>query len=136
MSARGQGPNEYFAGAVAERRRQRGKDLVSALVSAEESEDRLSQREIVITCDLLLIAGNLTTTDLIGNGVLALLSHPDQLAKLRARPELVSNAVQEILRYDPPAVQTTRVALKSLEIGGTQVQAGEVMTVSLRAARP
>jgi cytochrome P450 len=134
LAAARQGLDDYFARAVDERRRQRSNDLVSALVSAEESDDRLSQREIVITCDLLLIAGNLTTTDLIGNGVLALLSHPDQLAKLRARPELVSNAVEEILRYDPPVVQTTRVALESREIGGTQVHAGEVMTVSLLAA--
>src|SRR5205814_68782 len=80
-------------------------DLVSALVSAEESENRLTQREIVITCDLLLVAGNLTTTDLIGNGIRALLSYPDQLAKLRAHPELASNAVEEILRYDPPVLQ-------------------------------
>jgi cytochrome P450 len=100
LAAARQGLDDYFARAVDERRRQRGNDLVSALVSAEESEDRLSQREIVITCDLLL-AGNLTTTDLIGNGILALLSHPDQLAKFRARPELVPNAVEEILRYDP-----------------------------------
>jgi cytochrome P450 len=134
LAAARQGLDDYFARAVDERRRRHGTDLVSALVSAEESEDRLSQREIVITCDLLLVAGNLTTTDLIGNGVLALLSHPDQLAKFRARPELVPNAVEEMLRYDPPVVQTTRVALEALEVGGTEVQAGEVMTVSLLAA--
>jgi cytochrome P450 len=64
LAAPRQSLDDYFARAVDERRRQRGKDLVSALVSAEESEDRLSQREIVITCDLLLIADNLTTTDL------------------------------------------------------------------------
>jgi hypothetical protein len=88
-----QGLDNYFTRAVDERRHRRGTDLVSALVSAEGSEDRLTQREIVITCDLLLVAGNLTTTDLIGNAVLALLSHPDQLAKLRAHSELVPNAV-------------------------------------------
>ena len=134
LAAARQGLDDYFARAVDERRRQRGNDLGSALVSAEQSEDRLSQREIVITCDLLLIAGDLTTTDLIGNAILALLSHPDQLAKFRARPELVPNAVEEILRYDPPVVQTTRVALEALEMGGTQVQEGDVMTVSLLAA--
>ena len=133
LAAARQGLDNYFMRAVDERRHRSVTDLVSALVSAEESEDRLSQREIVITCDLLLIAGNLTITDLIGNGILGLLSHPDQLAKFRARPELVPNAVEEILRYDPPVVQTTRVALEALEIGGTEVQAGEVMTVSLLA---
>jgi cytochrome P450 len=87
-----------------------------------------------LSCNLLLVAGNLTTTDLIGNGVLALLSYPDQLAKLRAHPELAPHAVEEMLRYDPPVAQTSRVALDSLEIGGTEVQVGEVMTVSILAA--
>jgi cytochrome P450 len=116
------------------RRRRRGTDLISALVSAEEAGNRLTQREIVITCNLLLVAGNLTTTDLIGNGVLALLNHPDQLAKLRALPELVPNAVEEILRYDPPVASARRIALEPLEIAGIEVQAGEVMAASLLAA--
>jgi len=125
---------DYFARAIDERRGRRGSDLVSALVSVYEAGDRLTEREIVITCDLLLIAGNLTTTDLIGNGVLALLRHPDQLAKLRARPELVPNAIEEILRCDPPVVQTGRLAVEPLEVGGSEVRAGEVMTASLVAA--
>jgi hypothetical protein len=129
-----QGLVDYFTRAVDERHRLRGTDLISALVAAAESEDRLTQREIVITCDLLLVAGNLTTTDLIGNGVLALVSYPDQLAKLRCNPALAANAVEEVLRYDPPVVQTSRVALDALEIDGTQVHAGEVMTLSLLAA--
>ena len=116
------------------RRRQSGTDLISALVAAEEAGGRLTQREIVITCDLLLIACDLTTTDLIGNGVLALLNHPDQLAKLRAHLELVPNAVEEMLRYDPPVPVRARVAVGPVEIGGMQVQAGEVMTASLLAA--
>jgi hypothetical protein len=94
----------------------------------------LSAQEIVITCNLLLVAGNLTTTDLIGNGVLALLRNPDQLAKLCAHPELVPNAVEEMLRYDPPAVQVGRFALEPLEIGGKEVHAGQAMTCSLLAA--
>ncbi len=129
-----QGLDDYFAHAVEDRRHRRGTDLVSALVSAEEAGDRLTEREIVVTCNLLLVAGNLTTTDLIGNGVLALLSYPDQLVTLRAHPELVPHAVEEMLRFDPPVAQTSRVALDPLEIGGKEVQAGEVMTVSLLAA--
>jgi cytochrome P450 len=89
LAAAQQDLNDYFGRAIGPRRRQRGTDLISALVSAEEAGNRLTQREIVITCNLLLVAGNLTTTDLIGNGTLALLNHPDQLAKLRALPELV-----------------------------------------------
>jgi len=84
----GQALNDYFARAIDARRGHPGDDLISLLVAAEEAGDRLSEREILITCNLLLIAGNLTTTDLIGNGVLALLRNPDQLAKLRAHPEL------------------------------------------------
>jgi len=118
LAAARQGLDDHFARAIVERRGRRDTDLISALVSAEESEDRLTQREIVITCDLLLIAGNLTTTDLIANGVLALLKHPDQLAKLHAQSELVPNAVEEMLRYDPPVVQTGRLALEPFEIGG------------------
>ena len=134
LAAARQGLDDYFVHAVEERRHRRGTDIVSALVSAEESGDRLTQREIVVTCNLLLVAGNLTTTDLIGNGVLALLSYPDQLVKLRAHPELISHAVEEMLRYDPPVAQTSRVVLDPLEIGGTEVKLGEVMTVSLLAA--
>jgi cytochrome P450 len=134
LAAARQDLDDYFAGAADSRRGRRGTDLISALVEAEELEDRLTQREIVITCNLLLIAGNLTTTDLIGNGVLALLSRPDQLAKLRARPELVSNAIEEILRYDPPVMQAGRLAVEPREIAGIEVQAGEVMTASLLAA--
>ena len=134
LRAAGQGLNDYFARAIDARRGRRGDDLISMLVAAEEAGDRLSAREIVITCNLLLVAGNLTTTDLIGNGVLALLRHPDQLAKLCAHPELIPNAVEEMLRYDPPVVQSRRIALEPLEIAGKKVQAGQAMNCSLLAA--
>jgi hypothetical protein len=94
----------------------------------------IRSRDIVSTCNLLLVAGNLTTTDLIGNGVFALLQHPDQLAKLCAHPELVTNAVEEMLRYDPPVAQVGRFALEPLEIGGSELEAGQAMTCSLLAA--
>jgi cytochrome P450 len=126
--------NDYFARAIDARRGCRGEDLISLLVAAEEAGDRLSAREIAITCNLLLIAGNLTTTDLIGNGVLALLRHPDQLANLCAHPELVPDAVEETLRYDPPVVRVARFALEPLQIGGREVRAGQTMTCSLLAA--
>jgi cytochrome P450 len=124
----------YFVQAADARRQKRGNDLISALVWAEESGTSLSESEIAITCNLLLVAGNLTTTDLIGNGVLALLSHPEQLAKFRAEPDLAPKVVEEILRYDPPVAQSGRIALEPYTIGGTEVQAGECMTVSLLAA--
>jgi hypothetical protein len=134
LRAAGQGLNDYFARAIDARRGRCGGDLISMLVAAEEAGDRLSAREIVVTCNLLLIAGNLTTTDLIGNSVLALLRHPDQLAKLSVHPELMPNAVEEMLRYDPPVVQTRRIALEPREIAGRKVRAGQEMICSLLAA--
>jgi cytochrome P450 len=134
MRAAGQALSDYFARAIDARRGRYGADLISQLVAVEEAGDRLTAREIVITCNLLLVAGNLTTTDLIGNGVLALLRHPDQLAKLCAHPELMPNAVEEMLRYDPPVVQVARFALEPREIAGRKVHAGQTMTCSLLAA--
>ena len=124
----------YFKGAVDARRGKRGDDLVSAMVAAEEAGDRLSEREIIITCNLLLAAGNVTTTDLIGNGVLALLRNPEQLAKLRADPGLARNAVEEMLRFDPPVAQTGRITTAPREIGGVALGKGESVTASLLAA--
>jgi cytochrome P450 len=134
LDAAGKELNDYFARAIDARRGRRSDDLISLLVAAEEAGDRLSAREIVITCNLLLIAGNLTTTDLIGNAVLALLRHPDQLTNLCTHPELVPQAVEEMLRYDPPVVQVARFALEPLEIGGREVRAGQTLTCSLLAA--
>ena len=125
---------DYFQQVVDARRKKRGTDLISALVSAEELGDRLTEREVIGICFLLLVAGNVTTTDLIGNGVLALLRHPDELAKLRARPELIRNAVEEMLRYDPPVAQGGRLALEPMEVGGVKVGAGQSLSVSLLAA--
>lgn len=125
---------EYFQGIIAQRRATRGTDLISAMVSAEESGDRLTEREIISTCNLLLVAGNVTTTDLIGNAVLALLRNPDQLAKLRRQPDLVRNAVEEVLRYDPPVAQTSRLALSPMQIAGVAVEPGTSLNASLLAA--
>jgi cytochrome P450 len=134
LAAAQQGLNAYFRSKADARRHKRGADIVSALVSAEESGERLTQSEITLTCNLLLVAGNVTTTNLIGNGALALLNHPDQLARLLEHPKLVPNAIEEILRYDPPVAQTSRVAVEPLVIGRMEVHAGEIITASLLAA--
>ena len=134
LKAAGQGLREYFAGAIDARRGRHGADLISMMVAAEEAGDRLSTDEIITTCNLLLVAGNLTTTDLIGNGVLALLRNPDQLAKFCADPELVPNAVEEMLRYDAPVVTAGRFSLEPFEIDGKRVQPGQGVTCSLLAA--
>ncbi|WP_428487170.1 cytochrome P450 [Rhodopila sp.] len=124
----------YLARIVEQRRAARTDDLISALVDAEEAGERLSTREIISTCNLLLVAGNMTTTDLIGNGVLALLENPDQLAKLRSRPALMKNAVEEMLRYDPPVVQTGRITQAPKQIGDKSLESEEWITPSLMAA--
>ena len=124
----------FFEAEIERRRQQPGDDLISDMLRAEAAGDRLREAEIVGQCNLLLLAGNLTTTDLIGNGVKALLDHPQETAKLRARPELMKNAVEEVLRYDSPVTNSGRIAHKDLEIGGEKVLQGESLSVSLAAA--
>jgi hypothetical protein len=124
----------FFAEEVAQRRRALGSDLISDMLRAEEGGDRLSEQEIVLQCDLLLIAGNVTTTDLIGNGVKALVDFPDQATKLRERPDLLPNAVEEMLRFDSPVTNSGRIASRDLEIGGVEIGCGETLSVSLAAA--
>ena len=83
---------------------------------------------------LLLVAGNVTTTDLIGNAVLALLEHPEELKKLQADPSLITNAIQETLRYDSPVLATGRVPLQDVEVSGCPIPKAETVVVSLAAA--
>src|SRR6185437_5381749 len=100
------------------RRAEPRNDLISELLLAHEQEDRLSEQELIVTATTLLLAGHETTVNLIGNGMLALLSHPDQLALLRAQPELMSSAIEEFLRYEAPSQMASRVAPEEMEIGG------------------
>jgi len=125
---------EFFRGVIASRRGNPGSDLTSGLVAAQEGGDRLTDSEIAVTCRLLLVAGNVTTTDLIGNGVLALLEHPAEMARLRAEPGLIGNAVEEMLRYDPPVVASSRTATAEGEICGVPVKAGQTIFTSLAGA--
>jgi cytochrome P450 len=111
-----------------------GDDILSAMIRAEEEGEKLSREEIVTQCNLLLVAGNVTTTDLIGNGVRALLDFPDQLQKLRNDPGLVENAVEEMLRYDSPVTNSGRIAHADMELGGCPAQKGESLSTSLAAA--
>lgn len=117
-----------------ERREHRGTDLVSKLITAHEGEQKLSEWEIISTCELLLFAGNVTTTDLIGNGMLALLKHPKQMEKLRANPDLIPGAVEEMLRYDSPVSHVGRVASNSTRIEGCPMHAGLAIYALLGAA--
>jgi hypothetical protein len=134
VKAANEGMDGYFHRVIAERRAVPRDDMMSALLAVEEDGKKLSEEEIVTMCGLLLAAGNVTTTDLIGNGVYALLTHPEELRKLRDDPSLIKNAVEEMLRYETPVVQTGRVLMSDGAIGGCPVHARESVMTSLAAA--
>jgi cytochrome P450 len=125
---------EFFIAEINRRRMNLGPDLISDMIRAETDGEKLSVDEMVRQCNLLLVAGNVTTTDLIGNGIKALLENPEQLSQLRADPGLIKNAVEEILRYDSPVVNSARIADKNIEIAGCPVNKGETLLASLAAA--
>jgi cytochrome P450 len=124
----------YLRRLFAARREEPRDDLISALVAAEADGDRLSEIELVAICMLLLGAGHETTTNLLGNGVLALLRHPEQRERLQAEPGLVEDAVEELLRYDSPVQITDRVATEDLELHGHRIRSGQVVGLILGAA--
>lgn len=109
-------------------------DLLTALVSAEDEGQVLTDEELVAQVILLYVAGHETTVNLIANGVLALLRHPDQLAALRADPGLAGNAVEELLRYDSPVQLTRRITTEPFTIAGEQLPAGSFVLASIASA--
>jgi len=111
----------YFSQLFEERRGKPGDDLLTVLLEAEEDGDRLSHQELLSQSIGLLIAGFETTIGLIGNGLVELVRHPDELAKLRARPELIESAVEECLRFAGPIVMTVRVLHEDAEFGGITI---------------
>ncbi len=125
---------EYFKALVEKRRKDPQEDLLSALIAAEEQGDRLSEDELIATAVLLLGAGHETTMNLIGNGLLALFRHPDQMAQLKSAPSLIQSAIEECLRFDGPVQMTARTALEDLEIGGTKIEKGQQAVIVLAAA--
>ncbi|MFB6619422.1 cytochrome P450 [Streptomyces sp. NPDC085524] len=127
----------YLFELVAAKAEKPGDDLLSALIrTRDEDGDQLAPDELIGMAFLLLVAGHETTVNLIGNGVRALLEHPDQLAALRADPDgLIDGAVEEMLRYDGPVQHATyRFARTDLEIGSTPIEAGSSVLVALAAA--
>ena len=124
----------YFEEIIAQRRRKPQADLTSDLVAAEEAGDRLTHAELVTTLILLLVAGNETTRNLIGNGMLALLRNPDQFQRLRRQPDLLDQAIHEFLRYDPPVQMDRRIALEDVEIRNKRIRAGQPVISLIGAA--
>ncbi|MGE3803887.1 MAG: cytochrome P450, partial [Gemmataceae bacterium] len=125
---------EYFRKIFAERRVQPRDDLLTALQQVEAAGDRLNAIELYANTNLLLTAGHETTTSLIGNGVLALLKHPEQLQKLRDDPTLIPHAIEEFIRYDGPVQFTHRVAAEDIEMGGKVIRKGQFIYLLLAAA--
>jgi len=124
----------YLRPLVNERRKNRQNDLISALVAAEEDGNSLTEAELIANVVLLLIAGHETTTNLIGNGTLALLRNPEQKAALVANPELLPSAVSEFLRYDSPVQLIRRIAAQDLEIAGQTIKDGQSVLICVGAA--
>jgi cytochrome P450 len=124
----------YLGDLLAARRRRPGDDLLSALAAVDVEGDRITPREVVGLAQLLLVAGHETTVNLIGNGTLALLRNPEQLALLRRSPELVGPAVDEFLRFDGPVQITQRVVTQDMTVVGCPVKRGDEIMLVLGAA--
>jgi pimeloyl-[acyl-carrier protein] synthase len=125
---------DYFRDLIRERHQTPRDDLLSLLMAAEEQGDRLNEGELLITCILLFVAGHETTVNLIGNGVLALLNHPEEFAKLRAEPALLPAAVEELLRYDSPVQRTGRITDTDVELAGRKIPKGSLVVTAIGAA--
>ena len=124
----------FLADQIERRRRDPGEDLITALVQAHDEDGALAADELLAFVVLLLLAGNETTTNLIGNGMLALGKNPEQLELLRRSPELMPRAIEEMLRYDGPVQATARVATENFNLGGSDLTPGTVCFVILAAA--
>jgi cytochrome P450 len=126
--------SDYFVDLVAERRAHPQDDMLTKLIEAEDKGDQLTEHELISTAILLFAAGFETTTHLIGNGLLALLRHPDQVDRLRADRSLLRPAVEELLRYDSPVQIAVRTAYEDLTIGGETIAKGGIVLALLGAA--
>ncbi len=125
----------YFHEKFDERRAEPKDDLITGLVQVEEAGDKLDPQELISMVFLLLVAGHETTVNLLGNGLLALLQHPDQKRQLKDNPDLIRTAVDELLRFEGPVgVSTMRWALEDVEFYGQTIPAGQMVVASLLAA--
>jgi cytochrome P450 len=124
----------YFYQMVQERRTSTGDDVVHRLLGAEHHGDRLSDLEVVAMCTALVFGGHETTVNLIANGMLALLRHPAENERLRAEPQLVDAAVEELLRFDSPAQMISRTATANFALGAKTIRAGDAVLGAIGAA--
>ncbi len=124
----------YFQAAVQEQRKQPRDGLISAMIAAEQDGDRLSDDELIANIIITMVGGQETTTNLIGNGVLSLLRHPDQLERLKADFSLIPSAVEELLRYESPSQHTARLAPEDVTLGGKLIQKRQAVIAVMGAA--
>ena len=125
---------EFFRKTVAERRRNKGTDLISLLIDIEEEGEVLTEEELYAQCIALLFAGHETTRNLIGNGMYTLLKNPQQTAELREKPEMIRSAVEELLRFESPVQFTARVLKEDIEVCGQYIPKGWTVLCMLGAA--
>ncbi len=125
---------EYFRRLLPGRRQRPQTDLLSLLIAVEEQGDKLNEGELLAMCVLLFIAGHETTVNLIGNGVLALLRHPDEFKKLRDDPALIPSAIEELLRFDSPVQRTARITNTDVEIQSRHIPKGSMVVAAIGAA--
>jgi cytochrome P450 len=125
---------EFFRKTVAERRRDKGTDLISLLIDIEEEGEVLTEEELYAQCIALLFAGHETTRNLIGNGMYTLLKNPQQTAELREKPEMIRSAVEELLRFESPVQFTARVLKEDIEVCGQHIPKGWTVLCMLGAA--
>jgi cytochrome P450 len=125
---------DYVTTLSQDRRLQPKNDLLSALVAVVEEGERLSQEELAANVNIILSAGHETTSNLIGNGLLALLQHPEQMQKLRSQPNLIGSAVEEMMRYDNPVQIAYRSAAEDVEVGDKRIRKGQLVNMVLGAA--
>ena len=124
----------YFRELIAEREKRPKADLISDLLAVREQNDRLTEDEMLGFCMSLFTAGEETTSDLTGNGMLTLLRYPNQMEMLKQQPTLIESAIEELLRYESPVQLLVRVSHEDAEIGGKTIHAGERVTAGLGAA--
>ncbi|HEU4946509.1 MAG TPA: cytochrome P450 [Kribbella sp.] len=125
---------QYFADLISQRRANPGDDLITRLIQAEEHGDVLSPMELIATCLLLLVAGHETTVSLISGGALALIEHPDQLARFRDDPGVAASGIEEMLRFVSPVQLTTRIATQTMRFGDFVVEEGDACMLLIGSA--
>jgi cytochrome P450 len=125
---------EYFRAAIREHQQHPRDDLISAFLAAEHQGDRLTEEEVVANSIMVMTGGQETTTNLIGNGILTLMHHPDQLDKLRSDTSLIPTAIEELLRYESPIQYTSRLAPGDVVLGGKTIRERQAVIAVMGAA--